>query len=52
MLYSKGPPPVQKISEIFSIPSGSITDVVGKPEKKGLVCRQPNPNVRKALNVF
>lgn len=51
LLYSKGPHPVQKISEIFSIPSGSITYVVDKLEKKGLVERQPNPNDRRASNV-
>jgi MarR family 2-MHQ and catechol resistance regulon transcriptional repressor len=51
LLYSKGPHPVQKISETFSIPSGSITYVVDKLEKKGLVARQPNPNDRRASNV-
>ena len=51
LLYSKGPHPVQKISEILSIPSGSITYVVDKLEKKGLVKRQPNPNDRRASNV-
>ena len=51
LLYSKGPHPVQKISETFSIPSGSITYVVDKLEKKGLVERQPNPNDRRASNV-
>ncbi|RTR26738.1 MarR family transcriptional regulator [Robertmurraya yapensis] len=51
LLYSKGPHPVQKISEIFSIPSGSITYVVDKLEKKSLVARQPNPNDRRASNV-
>ncbi|UAL51732.1 MarR family transcriptional regulator [Metabacillus dongyingensis] len=51
LLYSKGPHPVQKISEIHSIPSGSITYVVDKLEKKGLVARQPNPNDRRASNV-
>ena len=51
LLYSKGPHPVQKISEIFSIPSGSITYVVDKLEKKGLVERQPSPNDRRASNV-
>jgi MarR family transcriptional regulator, 2-MHQ and catechol-resistance regulon repressor len=51
LLYSKGPLPVQKISEILSIPSGSITYVVDKLEKKGLVERQPNPNDRRASNV-
>ncbi|NBD24917.1 MarR family winged helix-turn-helix transcriptional regulator [Paenibacillus glycinis] len=42
-LYSKGPLPLQKISEKFSIPSGSITFVVNKLVKQGLVDRQPNP---------
>ena len=51
LLYSKGPHPVQKISETFSIPSGSITYVVDKLEKKGLVERQPMPNDRRASNV-
>ena len=51
LLYNKGPHPVQKISETFSIPSGSITYVVDKLEKKGFVERQPNPNDRRASNV-
>ncbi|MGM0835432.1 MAG: MarR family winged helix-turn-helix transcriptional regulator [Bacillota bacterium] len=51
LLYSKGPLPVQKISEILAIPSGSITYVVDKLEKKGLVERQTNPNDRRASNV-
>ncbi len=51
LLYSKGPHPVQKISEILSIPSGSITYVVDKLEKKALVERQPIPNDRRASNV-
>jgi len=51
LLYHKGPHPVQKISEKFSIPSGSITYVVDKLEKKGLVERQANPKDRRASNV-
>lgn len=51
LLYSKGPHPVQKISETFSIPSGSITYVVDKLEKQGMVERHPNPNDRRASNV-
>jgi MarR family 2-MHQ and catechol resistance regulon transcriptional repressor len=51
LLYSKGPHPVQRISETFSIPSGSITYVVDKLEKKGFVERKPNPNDRRASNV-
>jgi MarR family 2-MHQ and catechol resistance regulon transcriptional repressor len=52
LLYSKGPQPVQRISEILSIPSGSITYVVDKLEKKGLVKREQNPNDRRASNVI
>lgn len=51
LLYSKGPHPVQKISERLSIPSGSITYVVDKLEKKELVERKPNPEDRRASNV-
>jgi MarR family transcriptional regulator, 2-MHQ and catechol-resistance regulon repressor len=51
LLYSKGPHPVQKISETFSIPSGSVTYVVDKLEKQELVERKPNPNDRRAFNV-
>jgi len=43
LLYSKGPHPVQKISEKFSIPSGSITYVINKLEKQQLVVRRQNP---------
>jgi len=43
LLYSKGPHPVQKISEKFSIPSGSITYVINKLEKQKLVVRRQNP---------
>jgi MarR family 2-MHQ and catechol resistance regulon transcriptional repressor len=34
LIYSKGPHPVQKISEVLSIPSGSITYVVEKLKKR------------------
>ncbi|XEC97567.1 MarR family winged helix-turn-helix transcriptional regulator [Paenibacillus tarimensis] len=51
LLYSKGPHPVQRISDRLSIPSGSITYVMDKLEKKGLVERQPNPEDRRASNV-
>lgn len=51
LLYSKGPHPVQKISETLSIPSGSITYVVDKLEKKGFVERHPSPTDRRASNV-
>jgi len=52
LLYSKGPHPIQKISEKFSIPSGSITYVVDKLEKKGYVKREPNATDRRGSNVI
>ncbi|MBB3130105.1 MarR family 2-MHQ and catechol resistance regulon transcriptional repressor [Paenibacillus rhizosphaerae] len=51
LLYNKGPQPIQKISDTFSIPSGSITYVVDKLEKKGLVERVPIPGDRRKTNV-
>lgn len=51
LLYSRGPHPVQKISETLSIPSGSITYVVDKLEKKELVKREPSLTDRRASNV-
>lgn len=51
LLYNKGPHAIQKISEIFSIPSGSITYVVDKLEKKELVKRLPIPGDRRKTNV-
>ncbi|MDR6550060.1 MarR family transcriptional regulator [Paenibacillus qinlingensis] len=50
-LYNKGPHPIQKISDTFSIPSGSITYVVDKLEKKSLVERLPIPGDRRKTNV-
>jgi MarR family 2-MHQ and catechol resistance regulon transcriptional repressor len=52
LLYSKGPHPIQKVSEIFSIPSGSITYVVDKLEQKDYVKRQPSPTDRRGSNVI
>ncbi|RED58498.1 MarR family winged helix-turn-helix transcriptional regulator [Cohnella lupini] len=51
LLYNKGPHPIQKISETFLIPSGSITYVVDKLEKKGFVERVPIPGDRRKANV-
>ncbi|OMF19719.1 MarR family transcriptional regulator [Paenibacillus sp. FSL H8-0548] len=51
LLYNKGPHPIQRISEIFAIPSGSITYVVDKLEKIGYVRRQPSVTDRRTLNV-
>ncbi|NOU68987.1 MarR family transcriptional regulator [Paenibacillus sp. LMG 31461] len=50
-LYNKGPHPIQKISDTFSIPSGSITYVVDKLEKKRFVERLPIPGDRRKTNV-
>ncbi|WP_409347250.1 MarR family winged helix-turn-helix transcriptional regulator [Paenibacillus sp. MBLB4367] len=51
LLYSKGPHPIQKISEILSIPSGSITYVVDKLEKKEFVKRHQSPTNRRTTNL-
>lgn len=50
-LYNKGPQTIQKISETFSIPNGSITYVVDKLEKKGFVERLPCSGDRRKINV-
>lgn len=50
-LYNKGPHTIQKISDTFSIPTGSITYVVDKLEKKGFVERLPCPGDRRKTNV-
>ncbi|CAG7608493.1 HTH-type transcriptional regulator MhqR [Paenibacillus solanacearum] len=50
-LYSKGPHPIQKISDTFSIPTGSITYVVDKLEKKNFVERLPIPGDRRKTNL-
>ncbi|GAA3400593.1 MarR family winged helix-turn-helix transcriptional regulator [Paenibacillus hodogayensis] len=50
-LYHKGPHPIQKIGDKFSIPSGSVTYVVDKLEKKGLVHRELSPEDRRLVLV-
>jgi MarR family transcriptional regulator, 2-MHQ and catechol-resistance regulon repressor len=50
-LYNKGPHPIQKIGEKFSIPSGSVTYVVDKLEKKGLIQRELSPEDRRSVIV-
>jgi MarR family 2-MHQ and catechol resistance regulon transcriptional repressor len=52
LLYSKGPLPIQKISEKLKIPSGSITYVVDKLEKKDFVQRAAVPGDRRKTNVM
>jgi MarR family 2-MHQ and catechol resistance regulon transcriptional repressor len=51
LLFNKDPHTIQKISEKLSIPSGSITYVVDKLEKKGFVKREHSPTDRRASNV-
>lgn len=47
LLYHKGPHPLQQIGERILLASGSITYVVDKLEKKGLLARNPCPNDRR-----
>ncbi|KFM98969.1 MarR family transcriptional regulator [Bacillus clarus] len=49
LLYHKGGQPLQQIGERILIASGSITYVVDKLEKKGLVKRIPCPNDRRVI---
>jgi len=41
LLYNKGPHPLQQIGDRILITSGTITYVVDKLEKKGLIIRRP-----------
>lgn len=50
LLYNKGPQPIQKISERLEIPSGSITYVIDKLEKKGYVERRQSQEDRRTSN--
>ncbi|MGO4889220.1 MarR family winged helix-turn-helix transcriptional regulator [Anaerobacillus sp. MEB173] len=47
LVYSKGDQPIQKIGEKVLIASSSITYVVDKLEKKGLIERKPCPKDRR-----
>lgn len=47
LIYSKGDQPIQKIGDKVLIASSSITYVVDKLEKKGLLQRKPCPNDRR-----
>ncbi|MFS0657128.1 MarR family winged helix-turn-helix transcriptional regulator [Bacillus sp. 179-C3.3 HS] len=51
LLYSKGSQPVQRISDILFIPSGSITYYVNKLEKQELVNRQCAPADKRVFHV-
>ena len=46
-LYSNGPHPIQKISDMSCVPIGSITYVVDKLENQGYVERKESPGDRR-----
>ncbi|OBZ14853.1 transcriptional regulator [Bacillus sp. FJAT-27264] len=50
-LYNKGPHAIQKIGEKFSIPSGSVTYVVDKLEKKGFIQREVSAEDRRLVMI-
>lgn len=52
LLYNKGPHYIQTISERLMIPSGSITYVVNKLEKKGLVKKEQDQENRRFWHVI
>lgn len=52
LLYNKGPQYIQVISEKLEIPSGSITYVVNKLEKKDLAKREVNEGNKRYCRVF
>ncbi|SDF14054.1 MarR family winged helix-turn-helix transcriptional regulator [Sporolituus thermophilus] len=49
LLYHKGPHPLQQIGKKILITSGSITYVVDKLEKKGLLYRRPCEKDRRVI---
>ncbi|MDR3590916.1 MAG: MarR family transcriptional regulator [Negativicutes bacterium] len=49
LLYHKGPHPLQQIGGKILITSGSITYVIDKLEKKGLIIRQPCEKDRRVI---
>ncbi|MEC5424246.1 MarR family transcriptional regulator [Virgibacillus sp. C22-A2] len=51
LLYNKGPQHIQTISDKLMIPSGSITYVVNKLEKKGLVKKEQDQSNRRFWKV-
>ncbi|ENQ3104850.1 transcriptional regulator, MarR family [Bacillus sp. 491mf] len=52
LLYHKGTQPLQQIGERILIASGSITYVIDKLEKKGLVERKPSQNDRRVIYAY
>ncbi|MBP1765183.1 MAG: MarR family transcriptional regulator [Firmicutes bacterium] len=49
LLYNKGPYPLQQIGDKILITSGTITYVVDKLEKKGLIVRKPCDTDRRII---
>lgn len=49
LLYNKGPHPLQQIGEKILITSGTITYVIDKLEKKGMIVRSPSPEDRRVV---
>jgi MarR family transcriptional regulator, 2-MHQ and catechol-resistance regulon repressor len=50
LLYNQGPQPLQKIGSAILLASGSITYVVDKLEKNGMLKRQPCPKDRRVTH--
>ena len=49
LLYNKGPHPLQQIGDKILITSGTITYVIDKLEKKGLIIRRPCDQDRRII---
>ena len=49
LLYNKGPHPIQQIGDKILITSGTMTYVIEKLEKKGLLVRRPCDNDRRII---
>ncbi|GAA4705865.1 MarR family winged helix-turn-helix transcriptional regulator [Brevibacillus fulvus] len=50
LLYHKGPQPLQQIGNSILITSGSVTYVVDKLEKNGMLSRQPYQKDRRVIH--
>jgi len=51
LLYNKGPHPIQQIGDKILITSGTMTYVIDKLEKKGLLVRRPCDKDRRIVHV-
>ena len=50
-LYLKGSQTIQQIASYISVSSGSMTYVIDKLEKRGLIYRNPCPKDRRAIHI-